>query len=74
MKFDTYPQKPHGGQLVDQVVPESQRAAEIERARSLPTIRIDLEAAITIEMIARPTTSRCSKTAAWRTAPCGRCP
>lgn len=52
MKFDTYPQKPHGGQLVDQVVPESQRAAEIERARSLPTIRIDLEAAITIEMIA----------------------
>jgi len=52
VKFDTYPQKPHGGQLVDQVVPESQRAAEIERARSLPTIRIDLEAAITIEMIA----------------------
>ena len=52
MKFDTYPQKPHGGQLVDQVVPESQRTAEIERARSLPTIRIDLEAAITIEMIA----------------------
>ena len=47
----TYPQTPHGGVLVDQVVPESERAAETERARGLPTIRVDLEAVITIEMI-----------------------
>lgn len=46
-----YPQTPHGGVLVDQVVPESERAAEIERARGLATIRVDLEAIITIEMI-----------------------
>lgn len=48
---NTYPQTPHGGVLVDQVVPEESRAAEIERARTLPGIRIDLEAVITIEMI-----------------------
>lgn len=47
----TYPQTPHGGVLVDQVVPEATRAAEIDRARTLPSIRVDLEAIITIEMI-----------------------
>src|SRR5690625_1228357 len=47
----TYPQTPHGGVLVDQVVPEERRAAEIERAKTLPSIRVDLEAIITIEMI-----------------------
>lgn len=46
-----YPQTPHGGVLVDQVVPQHERIAEIARARSLPTIRVDLEAVITIEMI-----------------------
>lgn len=51
LDFDKYPQQPHGGVLVDQVVPEDRRAAEIERARSLPAIRVDLEAVITIEMI-----------------------
>ena len=50
--FDGYPQQPHGGVLVNQMVPASQVDAETERARSLPSIRIDLEAAITIEMIA----------------------
>lgn len=50
--FDTYPQQPHGGVLVDQVVPESERDAEIARARNLPQIRVDLEAVITVEMIA----------------------
>src|SRR5699024_3686432 len=44
-------QTPHVGGLVDQVVPEERRAAEIERARTLPSIRVDLEAIITIEMI-----------------------
>lgn len=51
LKFGEYPQAPHGGVLVDQVVPEDRREAEIERARSLPSIRVDLEAVITIEMI-----------------------
>lgn len=47
----TYPQTPHGGVLVNQVVPEGERAAEVERARGLASIRVDLEAIITIEMI-----------------------
>lgn len=51
LNFDKYPQKPHGGVLVNQIVPEEKRASEIERARSLPSIRVDLEAVITIEMI-----------------------
>lgn len=51
LNFDEYPQKPHGGTLVDQVVTGERREAEIERARSLPSIRVDLEAIITIEMI-----------------------
>src|SRR5690606_22945285 len=52
LNFDQYPQKPHGGTLVNQVVPAHLVADEIERARSLPSIRVDLEAVITIEMIA----------------------
>lgn len=52
LNFPAYPQKPHGGVLVNQVVPEAQRAAEIARARELPCIRVDLQAVITIEMIA----------------------
>lgn len=47
----TSPQTPHGGVLVDQVVTEASRASEIARARTLPSIRVDLEAVITIEMI-----------------------
>src|SRR5690554_1503335 len=35
--FDGYPQQPHGGVLVNQMVPESQRASETERARSMPS-------------------------------------
>ncbi len=52
LNFDTLPQKPHGGVLVNQVVPEEQRAEQIAKAKTLPSIRIDLEAIITIEMIA----------------------
>src|SRR5699024_861000 len=52
LDFSGYPQEPHGGTLVNQVVPKDKVAAEIERARSLPSIRVDLEAIITIEMIA----------------------
>ena len=50
--FENYPQKPHGGELVTQVVALDKKASEIARARKLPSIRIDLEAIITIEMIA----------------------
>ncbi|MDH4555408.1 sulfate adenylyltransferase [Pseudomonas sp. BN417] len=52
LNFDNYPQQPHGGALVNQVVPAEKLQAEIERARKLPSIRVDLEAVITIEMIA----------------------
>jgi sulfate adenylyltransferase len=52
LNFAAYPQQPHGGHLVDQVVTGELREREIERARSLPSIRVDLEAVITIEMIA----------------------
>src|SRR5690625_720383 len=52
LNFDVLPQQPHGGVLVNQVVPEEQRAELIAKAKTLPSIRIDLEAVITIEMIA----------------------
>lgn len=52
LTFANCPQQPHGGVLVDRVMPEAQRAQAIERARTLPSIRVDLEAVITIEMIA----------------------
>lgn len=51
LNFNKYPQKPHGGVLVNQVVEESLKAKEIARARNLPAIMVDLEAVITIEMI-----------------------
>lgn len=51
LDFSKLPQQPHGGVLVDQVVPGPEVAEETERARSLPSIRVDLEAVITIEMI-----------------------
>jgi sulfate adenylyltransferase len=52
LTFENYPQQPHGGVLVDQVVPAHERAEAIEYAKTLPSIRVDLEAVITIEMIA----------------------
>lgn len=51
LAFDRYPQQPHGGTLVNQVVPADRVQAEIARARAMTSIRIDLEAVITIEMI-----------------------
>ena len=51
-EFANYPQTPHGGTLVNRVIPASERDAAIARARTLPSIRIDLEAVITVEMIA----------------------
>lgn len=47
-----YPQKPHGGKLVNRVATGTKRDEGIEKAKTLPKIMIDLEAVITIEMIA----------------------
>lgn len=52
LAFDKYPQQPHGGELVNQVVPAAEREQALAKAKELPVIRIDLEASITIEMIA----------------------
>ena len=51
-KFASYPQQPHGGKLVDKVVLGKERDADLKRARQLPVIMVDMEAVITLEMIA----------------------
>lgn len=51
-KFLNYPQQPHGGKLVDKVVTGKEREEELVRAKQLPTIMVDMEASITLEMIA----------------------
>ncbi|MFS0690069.1 sulfate adenylyltransferase [Sporosarcina sp. 179-K 8C2 HS] len=51
-RFANYPQQPHGGKLVDKVLTGVEREEELERARLLPSIMVDLEAVITLEMIA----------------------
>src|SRR5699024_5142643 len=50
--FDQLPQQPHGGKLVNRVVSAEEKDSEIARAKQLPAIMVDLEAVITIEMIA----------------------
>ncbi|MUV37527.1 Sulfate adenylyltransferase [Lentibacillus sp. JNUCC-1] len=50
--FDNYPQQPHGGKLVDRVLTGERRTEAMKRAREMPSIMVDLEAVITIEMIA----------------------
>ena len=47
-----YPQQPHGGVLVNQVLTGKEREDALARAETLPKIMVDLEAVITIEMIA----------------------
>jgi sulfate adenylyltransferase len=47
-----YPQEPHGGVLVNQVLTGTERETALARAETLPKIMVDLEAVITIEMIA----------------------
>ncbi len=51
-KFLNYPQQPHGGKLVDKVVTGKEREEELVRAKQLPMIMVDMEASITLEMIA----------------------
>lgn len=50
--FSQYPQQPHGGRLVNRVLTGKVQEQELSRARSLPTLMVDLEAVITLEMIA----------------------
>lgn len=50
--LDHYPQQPHGGQLVNQVITGRELEEALIRAEQLPKIMVDLEAVITIEMIA----------------------
>ncbi len=50
--FTNYPQQPHGGKLVNRVATGKKRKEELARAENLPTIMVDLEAVITLEMIA----------------------
>src|SRR5690625_1208033 len=47
-----YPQKHHGGKLVDRVATGEEREKGLEKAKSLSKIMIDMEAVITLEMIA----------------------
>jgi sulfate adenylyltransferase len=51
-KFANYPQQPHGGKLVNRVLTGKEREEAMERAKQLPMIMVDLEAVITLEMIA----------------------
>src|SRR5690625_4426526 len=50
--FENYPQQPHGGKLVNQVLTGEERDKVLARAKELPMIMVDLEAVITLEMIA----------------------
>jgi len=50
--FEHYPQRPHGGKLVNRVLTGKKRDEALARAQKLPKIMIDLEAVITVEMIA----------------------
>ncbi|QTD43082.1 sulfate adenylyltransferase [Sporosarcina sp. Te-1] len=51
-KFASYPQQPHGGELVDRVASGEELEELLAKAKQLPTIMVDLEAVITLEMIA----------------------
>src|SRR5690625_4250561 len=50
--FERFPQQPHGGKLVNRVLSGKERAEALDRAKSMPMIMVDLEAIITLEMIA----------------------
>src|SRR5690554_4744632 len=51
-QWKQYPQVPHGGRLINKVLTGKEREEAFEKAKQLPTIMVDLEAVITIEMIA----------------------
>src|SRR5699024_3143446 len=52
LHFEKYSQQPHGGKLVDRMVSSDMYDQEMDRARNLPKIMVDMEAIITLEMIA----------------------
>jgi len=52
MNFEMLPQQPHGGRLVNRVATGEALERALEKAKTLPKIMVDLEAVITIEMIA----------------------
>lgn len=51
-RFAHYPQQPHGGKLVDKVLTGEEREEALNKSKQLPAIIVDLEAIITLEMIA----------------------
>jgi len=51
-KFADFPQQPHGGKLVNCVLSGNEQEKAMEKAKKLPMIMVDLEAVITLEMIA----------------------
>lgn len=51
-RFNQYPQQPHGGKLVNRIASDKERSLILQRVGHLPKIMVDLEAVITIEMIA----------------------
>jgi len=51
-KLARYPQQPHGGKLVNRLLTGKARDEAMERAKQLPMIVVDMEAVITLEMIA----------------------
>jgi len=52
LTFDHLPQQPHGGKLIYRVLEGQDKEDAIKRAETLPKIMVDLEAVITVEMIA----------------------
>ncbi|TQS75149.1 sulfate adenylyltransferase [Ornithinibacillus gellani] len=50
--FAKYPQQPHGGELIDKVLKGAALEEALQRAENLPCIMVDMEAVITLEMIA----------------------
>src|SRR5690554_5301409 len=50
--FSKYPQQPHGGELVDLVLKDKELEAALKEIAELPMIMVDMEAVITLEMIA----------------------
>src|SRR5699024_7295418 len=52
VKIEGYPQEPHGGKLVNQVLKGQELQEAKDKAKTLPMIVVDLEAIITLEMIA----------------------
>lgn len=52
LDFSNYPQQPHGGKLVNRVATGEKLEELLNKAEQLPKIMVDLEAVITIEMIA----------------------